>query len=299
MVKLSVIIRTLNESRYLPTLLRTLSADQMAAETEVIVVDSGSTDGTVQIAIEHGARVVNINREEFSFGRSLNTGCAAAQGRILVFVSGHCVPTSPEWLTHLTDPLLNDNAHYVYGRQIGGPQTRFSEHRIFHKYFPPSLEETQGGCFCNNANASMLASSWKQHRFHEDLTGLEDMELAKRILAGGGAIRYAPDAVVYHYHHETWRGIKRRYEREALALRHIHPEIHVNLIDAIRFFIAGVAGDSSVALSERRLGRVVREIAMFRLAQYYGTWRGCRSHAKWSRGLRDHYFYPSTPKGKR
>lgn len=296
MINISIIIRTLNESIYLPILLDRLSRDHLALQSEVIVVDSGSTDLTPQIARNHGARVLNIKRDEFSFGRSLNIGCAEARGEILVFISGHCVPASAEWLSLLTAPLLNGTAAYSYGRQIGGPKTLFSEHLVFNKYFPPSREEAQDGCFCSNANAALLKSCWKHNRFREDLTGLEDMELAKRILTGGGEVHYLPEAVVYHYHHETWQQIKRRYEREALALRHILPEIHVNLMDSIGFFFAGVFGDARKALSQRRLLRVTREILTFRFLQYYGAWRGYQSHMRWSRTLRERYFYPSSTK---
>jgi len=266
----------------------------MAVQSEVIIVDSGSTDVTPQIAKKHGAKVLTIKRDEFSFGRSLNIGCAEARGEILVFISGHCVPASAEWLSLLTAPLLKGTAAYSYGRQIGGPKTRFSEHLVFHKYFPPSREEAQDGCFCSNANAALLQSCWKDNGFREDLTGLEDMELAKRILTGGGAVHYLPEAVVYHYHHETSQQIKRRYEREALALRHIIPEIHVSLMDSIGFFIAGVFGDARTALSQRRLLHVASEIVTFRFLQYYGAWRGYQSHMRWSRTLRERYFYPST-----
>jgi len=271
----------------------------MAAGTEIVLVDSGSKDATLNIAKSRGARILEINRDEFSFGRSLNIGCEAATGEVLVFISGHCIPTSEEWLSLLIEPLFNGTAQYSYGRQICGPETRFSEHRIFRKYFPPSLEEEQGGCFCNNANAALLSSCWKQNRFNEELTGLEDMELAKRILASGGSIRYIPEAVVFHHHNETWRGIKRRYEREAMGLQYIHPEIHVNLIDALRFFIAGVIGDASEALMQQRLSHHTWEIIAFRFVQYYGIWRGGQSHKKLSRALRDRYFYPNITNGKR
>jgi glycosyltransferase involved in cell wall biosynthesis len=294
MVRFSIIIRTFNEKRYLPALLASLSRDLLASSIEIIVVDSGSTDGTLDIARSHGVRLLTINRNEFSFGRSLNTGCQAARGEVLVFISGHCVPTSEEWLLRLTTPLLDGKAQYSYGRQIGGCETRFSEQRIFRKYFPPSLEEAQGGCFCNNANAALLAAAWKRYRFCEDLPGLEDMELAKRILKGGGTLCYMPEAIVHHCHHETWRLIKRRYEREALALRHILPEIQLDWIDALRFFIAGVTGDAGEALKQHQLSRFAREILAFRFAQYYGTWRGCRSHARWSRALKERYFYPNS-----
>jgi glycosyltransferase involved in cell wall biosynthesis len=95
-MRLSLVVRTLNEARYLPELLQMVAAQALAPgfSAETVLIDSGSTDGTLQIAQDHGCVITHIRREEFSFGRSLNRGCEAASGDVLVFVSGHCVPTS-------------------------------------------------------------------------------------------------------------------------------------------------------------------------------------------------------------
>ena len=100
----SIVIRTYNEERYLEPLLEAI-AKQEGLETEVIVVDSGSTDRTCAIASRHACHIVTIAKSEFSFGRSLNRGCAAAKGDYLVFISGHCVPVDEWWLQNLVVPL--------------------------------------------------------------------------------------------------------------------------------------------------------------------------------------------------
>ena len=83
----SIIIRTLNEERYLPELLTSIQGQKSTFSHEIVLVDSGSTDQTLEIARQHNCRILNIKREEFSFGRSLNIGCSAAKGFFLVFVS--------------------------------------------------------------------------------------------------------------------------------------------------------------------------------------------------------------------
>ena len=101
-MKFSVIVRTYNESRYLPQLLGSLRSQAIQPQQmETIIVDSGSNDGTVEIATAAGCKLVHIDKREFSFGRSLNMGCNSAKGDILVFISGHCVPTTSEWLHNL------------------------------------------------------------------------------------------------------------------------------------------------------------------------------------------------------
>jgi L-ascorbate metabolism protein UlaG (beta-lactamase superfamily) len=135
----SVVVRTLNEARYLGELLEGIAIQQTdGLDFEVVLVDSGSTDDTLAIAEHYGCRILHITREEFSFGRSLNMGCEAASGDILVITSGHCVPADPHWLQALCHPLMEGHAQYSYGKQLGGGQSHFSECRVFDKYFPGS-----------------------------------------------------------------------------------------------------------------------------------------------------------------
>jgi glycosyltransferase involved in cell wall biosynthesis len=291
----SIVIRTLNEARYLDEVLCAIERQTFPASCrEIILVDSGSTDGTLDIAARHGCRIATISREEFSFGRSLNVGCEIASGHALVFVSGHCVPTDCDWLWRLLQPLHDETVAVTYGRQIGGPATKFSECSLFEKYFPASGEgEHQAPFFCNNANSAFRREAWARFRFDETLTGLEDMHLARQLTEAGLHVRYVPEAAVYHHHDESWRQVRRRYEREAIALQRILPEIHVYWHDALRYFLAGVLSDFGRALAQRVLGRFATQIVAFRFCQYLGAWRGNHIHRKLSRAQKEKYFFPA------
>jgi len=294
----SVVIRTYDESRYLGALLQGLR-DQQAdgVRQEVIVVDSGSTDGTLDIARAHGARVVHIARSDFSFGRSLNRGCAAATGEVLVFVSGHCIPASPQWLAELVGPLRRGDVTLTYGRQIGGPESRFSECQHFAKFFPTTSRIPQEGFFCNNANAAVQRTAWERFRFDEDITGLEDLHLASRLVEAGHRIGYVAEAAVYHHHHENWATVRRRFEREAIALQHIMPEIQMTFADFLSYFTSAVWLDLSALLRERDVTHRLRrlpEIVMFRLMQFWGSYRGNHEHRQLSQRRKEAYFYPRT-----
>jgi rhamnosyltransferase len=292
-MKASIIIRTYNEERHLPDVLARISAQHTdGINYETLVVDSGSTDRTLDIAARHRCRVLHVAKEEFSFGRSLNHGCDAAEGDLLVFVSGHCVPTNADWLLQLVNPLRDGSSSYVYGRQIGNGASRFSERQLFRKYFPEVSAVPQEGFFCNNANAAIIRGAWHSHRFDEELTGLEDMELAKRLVAAGSKIGYVAEAPVYHLHDESWAKVRSRYEREALALQRIMPQVHVSFVDFIRYFISGVLLDSGAALQERVLIKTIPEILLFRLMQFWGAHRGNHEHRKLSREMKERYFYP-------
>ena len=133
---ISIIIRTLNEERYLPELLTSIQGQRSTFSHEVVLIDSGSTDNTLEIAEQFGCRILHISREEFSFGRSLNRACEAARGAYFVLISGHCIPCNQHWLQNLVQPLAEGLAQYCYGRQVGSPQTYWSECQIFAKYFP-------------------------------------------------------------------------------------------------------------------------------------------------------------------
>src|SRR3546814_490229 len=98
--------------------------------------DVCSSDLTLAIAEKHGCVITHITREEFSFGRSLNLGCEAAQGEVLILISGHCVPRDRHWLRALCQPIIDGLVDYSDGKQIGGPESRYSECRIFAKYSP-------------------------------------------------------------------------------------------------------------------------------------------------------------------
>lgn len=294
----SIVIRTYNEARWLGDTLSAVAEQQGGLRFETLVVDSGSTDGTLEIAHRHGCRIEHIAKEEFTFGRSLNRGCEAAAGRVLVFLSGHCIPVGNDWLSRLVAPLLEERCVYVYGRQHGREGvTKFSEEMLFRKYFPPESKIPQEGFFCNNANAALLAECWRKNRFDEEITGLEDLLLAKNLIAHGLRIGYVADAPVVHLHDETWQQVRLRYEREAIALQKIMPEVRVGFGDFLRYAVMGAGLDLTEALEEpgvrrKNIAALAFEIALFRFYQYWGTYRGANEHRRLSLARKEQYYYP-------
>lgn len=292
-MKASIVIRTYNEGKHIGALLKAIMDQEWNPEDrEIVVVDSGSTDGTLQIAQCFPVRVVHIRKEDFSFGRSLNMGCAAATGEALVFVSGHCIPVTGSWLGDLVAPLGRDGVVYTYGGQIGNGESYFSECQIFAKYFPPESRIPQDGYFCNNANSALLRSVWASRPFHEGLTGLEDMHLAKQLVGAGHRIGYVANAAVFHLHDETWAQIKRRFEREAIALQDIMPEVHLSFLDFVRYWLSAVSLDLHAAARGRALLDKAPEIVLYRLMQYWGAYRGNHIHRAMSKRRKEAYYYP-------
>lgn len=292
-MKASIIIRTYNEGAHIQALLDGIALQRIDHhEVETIVVDSGSTDHTMRIAEAFGVRLLHIKKEEFSFGRSLNIGCAAARGDVLVFVSGHCLPATQDWLSNLIHPLGKEQVAYSYGRQIGNGHSYLSECQIFEKYFPNDSRIPQEGFYCNNANSALLKSVWQEHRFDEELTGLEDMKLAKRLVYEGLKVAYVASAPVFHLHQESWRQVKRRFEREAIALQQIMPEVHLSLIDFVRYWMSAAMLDLRAAKKDGVALRRAKEIVLYRLMQYWGAYIGNHMHRQLSRRRKELYYFP-------
>ena len=294
----SIVIRTYNEARWLGEVLKAIAEQKGVENFETVLVDSGSTDGTVEVARHHGCRIETIAKADFTFGRSLNLGCAASRGKALVFLSGHCIPASTDWLSNLISPILEGRVAYAYGRQIGrAGVSKFSEEMLFRKYFPKESAIPQEGFFCNNANAALSAEVWADNQFDEEITGLEDMMLAKRLSSGGHDIGYVAEAPVIHLHEETWRQVMTRYEREAVAMQQIMPELHVGFGDFVRYSLTGASLDWREAVASGRtkqrsvLGFGL-QIALFRFCQYWGTYRGANNHRRLLRERKDRYYYP-------
>jgi len=291
---ISIIIRTLNEESYLADLLDGIRSQELddGWSAETVLVDSGSTDRTLEIAEYAGCRITQIDKSEFSFGRSLNVGCEFSDGEILVFVSGHCVPCNERWLANLVRPLIDNQCSYSYGCQRGYGPTKFSESQVFLKYYPAFSMMPQSGFFANNANAALPRHLWQRYPFDESLTGLEDMHLGKKLVSEGHQIGYVAESGVYHVHDETWQQVHNRYEREGAALTEIMPESGLSLLDFFECTARSIYRDSIAAIKQGRFRDNALDILAFRTLQYWGSYRGTRFARMVATMRRKTYFHP-------
>jgi glycosyltransferase involved in cell wall biosynthesis len=265
---------------------------QIRQPEQVILVDSGSVDDTVAIARAHGAQVVHIAPAMFSFGRALNLGCQEAIGEVIVIVSAHVYPIDEKWLDLLVAPFERPNVGLVYGGQTGDSRSHFSERELMRKWFPDVSDEDQLTPFCNNANCAVRAEAWRELPYDETLTGLEDLDWAKRALAAGWKLVYRADARVAHIHNEPFGKTRSRYRREAIAHRRIFHDQNVSLFEALGLFLLSTGRDYLAAAARRRLGSNLASIPRFRAAQYLGTWEGFRHRGEVSTELRRRFYYP-------
>ena len=201
---ISIVIRALNEASHIGRLLASIAA-QHTQPDEIILVDSGSIDRTVEIAEQFDCKVLHMPPGDFTFGRSLNWGCAAAKGEILVFVSAHIYPLELDWLCRLVEPFEHDEVGLSYGGQTGDHRSNFAEIQLLRRWFPDQGTLDQKHPFCNNANCAIRRTLWEEHPYDEALPGLEDLAFARDIQAAGHHIAYVPEARIAHVHEEGLR----------------------------------------------------------------------------------------------
>lgn len=297
-MRVSAVIRAYNEAAHLPRLLSGLERQTVAVD-EVVLVDSGSSDSTVDIAKGAGCRVVHISKEEFTFGRSLNFGCDAAKGDLLLIVSAHVYPVYDTYVEHMVAPFVDGPTAIAYGRQIGDHRTKFSEARIMQQWFPAESIRNQPHPFSNNANAIVRKDVWARLRYDERLTGLEDLDLAKRALSEGLRIDYVAEAPVVHVHEETWSTIRNRYRREAIAYKAIMEEEQFSAREAAVLAGVNIASDYWHALRDGDLLANLTEIPKFRVAQFLGAAEGFRTDPGMGQRLRRRFYYPDLARAPR
>ncbi|HNR02808.1 MAG TPA: glycosyltransferase family A protein [Anaerolineaceae bacterium] len=287
----SIIIRAYNEEKHVKRLLQGIQ-EQDVSDVQIILVDSGSTDGTRAAASAYPVEIVEIDPRDFTFGRSLNLGISAARAPFIVIASAHVYPVYPDWLTKLLQPFEDPKVGLVYGKQRGADTTQFSEHQIFHHWFPDVSVKKQSHPFCNNANSAIRKELWQLHPYDETLTGLEDLEWGKWVQEQGYSIYYIAEAEIIHVHNESLDGIYNRYKREAMAFKHIYPHESFSLRDLQRLFLQNVISDCKEARRQRLLTQDFFKIIGFRWRQFYGTYQGYRQSGPLTWQLKKAFYYP-------
>ncbi|RYZ93489.1 MAG: glycosyltransferase [Proteobacteria bacterium] len=282
-MRVSLIIRTYNEEKFVGELLEAVFKQNTQLDLEVIVVDSESTDRTLEIVSLFPVTVIEIKKSSFTFGYSLNVGINAASGEIIAVTSGHCVPLGTDWLDQLTRPFFQDSKiGVVYGRQVGidaartnHPSTRFSERKIFEKHYSNKSVHRCEEPFLNNANGAFRRAIWEIVKFDEQLTGLEDVDFARKARALGHLSSYAADAVVLHLHDENNARVFKRFFREELALTKIlkvkKPLYSRSSI--LLKFLRDIFNDlHEASLTDDGLRRYLITVTGYRTAQYFAIY---------------------------
>jgi rhamnosyltransferase len=218
---ISIIIPTLNASRFLGSLLTSLRR-QTIADLDITIVDSSSADETVNIARSHSASVHVIPKNEFDHGGTRTLIGKLVKGDVLVYLTQDALPIDEYAVAKLVQPFSHDNQTGVaFGRQIPYPHaTPFAKHLRYFNYPAHSYARTfedRGSlgiraAFCSNSFAAYRRSALEAvDWFQERLVMGEDLHASAKMLMKGYTLRYVAEAAVYHSHNYTVAQDLKRY----------------------------------------------------------------------------------------
>ena len=185
-MKASIVIRTHDNARTISDVLEAVFSQQFSGKFEVVVVDSGSTDETLEIVDRYPHVLVDYSKEKFNYGGSLNAGISAASGKYAVCLSSHCVPLEPEWLASLVGamdaddglaaawgPLLFDVEDYPV---MAGNEVETIDLDEFYRRPNRGLQ---------NPNSIIRRNLWEERPFSEKIERCEDQDWAHHFLKRG------------------------------------------------------------------------------------------------------------------
>ncbi|MCD6419939.1 MAG: glycosyltransferase family 2 protein [Synergistetes bacterium] len=218
---ISIIIPTYNASKCLKELLEALEQQTMKCE-EIIIIDSSSTDDTIEIAKSFGAKVITIPKQEFDHGGTRTKAAKFAGGKILIYLTQDALPYNKYAIENIIKPFYKDEKiGAAYGRQIPYPNaTPFARHlRIFNypeKSYVRSLKDKSKyglkTCFCSNSFAAYRKSALEEIGwFKNRLIVGEDSYAVAKMLLKGYKVAYVAEAKVYHSHNYSIMQEFKRY----------------------------------------------------------------------------------------
>jgi len=247
---ISIVILTKNEEPYIRETLEAVFHQEVSYDFEVILIDSGSRDRTIQIAQGYPIRLHQIRPDEFGHGRTRNLGAQLAGGEYVVFLNGDATPKNNRWLEGLLTPFF-EHAHAagVYSRVWPRPACNPIDARDILEdcylfdgkiksiaepgaYRRLSIEAKRRLISFHTISCAIKKSILEQCPF-EDIAYGEDLAWSKTVLEAGYSIIYASSSEALHSHrlHNSLRMIVQRYFDDArLSQRILRRWTGVNLL---------------------------------------------------------------------
>lgn len=289
MTKVSVIVRTFNSGETIRRLLHGLSV-QRFDDYEIVVVDSGSTDGTLEAIREHPHTFVDYSGRRFSYSGTLNAGIEASSGEYVVCLSHHCVPLHEEWLGSLVEAMENDErlagawgplVFDLKSYQIGKKDIEVIDLEGF-------LQRPNLGL--QNPNSIVRRRLWEERPFSEEVGRCEDQDWAHHFMKRGyntavvhnAPVLYAPKFGLYEYAGNTYRNL--------MTLNRMFGYVPVIstrelLRQTARFAGAAALGERESRASGLAISGMIGRWIAYRSIQYWKLKRLAEEGAAVKRGL--------------
>jgi rhamnosyltransferase len=295
----SVVIPVKDGAAHLPALLPALRAQEVEGGLEIVAVDSGSTDGSVEILQAAGARVFRIPAAEFDHGETRNRLAREARAPFVVFLTQDALPTDAHFVQRLVEALESDpRLAGAFARQVPRPQADPLTRRDLgvwiasstkaQRTFVPDVAAFDAlspfdrywlSVFDNVASAvrreTLLAYPFARTRFGEDV------EWGLRMLRSGFGIAFVPEAAVVHSHPRTTRAL---YRRNYLGHRLLHRLFGLQVIPNVKYLLRAVSGTVlgdlwTLARARAPMGALLASPAQA-LAAVWGQYRGPRDERR-------------------
>ncbi|TFC90426.1 MULTISPECIES: glycosyltransferase family 2 protein [Cryobacterium] len=267
----TVAILTYNGEVYLERILQQVTTQHIDGDVEVLVVDSGSTDSTLEIVRKFpSVRLHEIANSEFGHGKTRNLAARLAQGEFIAFLTHDAIPASAHWLKELLAPFAFDpRIVAVMGKQIPRagcfPLLKYEIQGVFAGFGPDfgtsifykdDFVQSEGVLnaisFYSDVNSATRRDFLVNTLPYRDVRYAEDQLFGKDLIEAGYRKAYSGRAAVEHSNDLTLAEYRRRIFDETVGLRQIGFDIPVlTRANRSRLVARGVVGDTLRILRDR------------------------------------------------
>lgn len=218
--RVSVVVPVKNGGALFRHLAQHLAQQQARWGLEILILDSGSTDGSVAVAAGYGFRVVAIPPAQFGHGRTRTLGVTLAQGDVVCMLTHDVIPCTTDWPLVFAERLMADpGLAGVFGRQIPRDADTPEMHFIAVNYpreglhygpVPGGHIPEFGRVVFSDAFSALRRTVALMIPYLPDAPVSEDQLWARMVTAAGYAVAYDPRAEALHAHRYTWRALYAR-----------------------------------------------------------------------------------------
>jgi len=214
----SIIVRSFNEGWALRETLPALKSQDWT-NWDLIVIDSGSTDGSVELIRKSEPRhFIQIRPQDYNPARVMNLGMTLTRSNNAVFLNSDATPQGTGWLRPLATAILEPRTAAVFGRQVPRPDCRAVFAHDYERCFGPGRESARWENFFSMVSSGVRKDIWARRGFLESMQYSEDDEYSRWCCSEGYQVKYCPESVVKHSHNYTLGQVYKRSFGEARAL---------------------------------------------------------------------------------